>query len=323
MFHLCKAFLFLWGVRGIITTVTRLISLSETAALNSCYIPSKMKIVVFLVFMLDVSLSESLVSVRTEMHGLFRLTLQYHVAYNNHVKTCCKFSTYGCSELMDSTGAVLDRLRSRTNFYKYNGGFVFTISNAKLEDAGVYRCSILDYPQHFVDFKVEIQEVNRVVPPPPIKSTLTPSTGTSKHVLFKNLNNRSSVSVGLSVPMAAALGTILLIILLTVSTAAIVLIRRRVKATNNTGAATCDSPHHKVDASSKSGQPFCDSLSTGVEEELNSVIYTMVDFKPHKEEVLYANLRTHRPRAQDPDPAFPTQHPGSVEYSMLAMGHST
>ncbi|XP_062315930.1 uncharacterized protein LOC134019253 isoform X2 [Osmerus eperlanus] len=279
-----------------------------------------MKIVFFLVFMLDVSLSErvSAVSVR---HGQFWLTLQYHADYNNHVKTCCKLYTHGCSERMDSTGVVPDRLRSRTKIFRYNGGVKFMISNAKLEDAGVYRCSILGYPRHFVDFDVEIQEVNRVVPLPPIKSTLTPSTGTSEHVLFKNLNNRPSVSVGLSAPMTAALGTILLIILLTISTAAIVLIRRRVKATNNTGAATCDSPHHKVHASSKSGLPFCDSLSTGVEEELNSVIYTTVDFKPHKEEVLYANLRTHSPRAKDQDPALPTEHQDSVEYSTLPSTH--
>ena len=106
---------------------------------------------------LDVSISERLVSVRTKIQGHFWLTLQYDVAYNNHVKTCCKLSTNGWSKLMDSTGVVLDRLRSRTNIYRYNGGVRFTIFNAKLEDAGVYRCSVLYYPQHSVDFDVEIQ----------------------------------------------------------------------------------------------------------------------------------------------------------------------
>ncbi|XP_060929925.1 uncharacterized protein znf335 [Limanda limanda] len=75
------------------------------------------------------------------------LRLKFPSVYNSDIKSCCKLENKRiCFPLLDSTGYTYELLRGRVTKTEGDGWIEFKILNVTLEDAGYYRCSLLEKP---------------------------------------------------------------------------------------------------------------------------------------------------------------------------------
>lgn len=73
------------------------------------------------------------------------------------MKSCCKFTSYGCIIFVTSNGYVHNAYEGRIETYKYSGTFDVRIWNVHAKDAGTYRCEIHGTQKYiYQDFQVVI-----------------------------------------------------------------------------------------------------------------------------------------------------------------------
>lgn len=92
-----------------------------------------------------------------EFSGEMLLRFVFHPNYNYYMKSCCKFTSYGCIIFVTSNGYVHYAYEGRIETYKYSGTFDVRIWNVHAKDTGTYRCEIHGTQKHiYQDFQVVI-----------------------------------------------------------------------------------------------------------------------------------------------------------------------
>lgn len=86
------------------------------------------------------------------------LRFVFNPNYNYYEKSCCKFTSYGCSIFVTSNGYVHNAYKGRIETYKYSGAFDVRIWNMHAKDAGTYRCEIHGTQKKYIyqDFQVVV-----------------------------------------------------------------------------------------------------------------------------------------------------------------------
>ncbi|KAF7668807.1 hypothetical protein LDENG_00287040 [Lucifuga dentata] len=229
--------------------------------------------------------------------------------YNNYGKSCCKLYPGGCYKLLDSAGYTCDFLKGRVTKIEHDGWIEFKILNAQSTDGGFYRCSVLGTQNHiYSDYYVEVSEATgQSIHPLLTTTSKAPSTsetpsGSTGPILAKDHSGIPAIPWNFSLPLAAIVSiTITIFITLLISVVCCSVVKAKHKHSNKYGETLHDSSKQEV-------------------PEMNGIVYTTVDFKPHQKPTeLYANMGMHRARAGAPNSTCSTEQAGMVEYSTLAI----
>ncbi|KAJ8393540.1 hypothetical protein AAFF_G00060130 [Aldrovandia affinis] len=275
-------------------------------------------VIFILLLFLDCRLSSGQGGV--DVSGVFSLQFRFDPYYNMYTKSCCKFERAECWGVVNNRGYATDLYKGRISATQYSGLMVVEIWNLQKEDAGIYRCAVLDTPNHvYTDFIVKISDsVHQNPPLPPPKPTRKPTTSkpispltavTPSATPVEILNEYHDTDISrikgdMWITLAAVLGVSMFILITSVITI-VVCLRKRKKS--KSGSASCD----------RSGSVHTASIS----HDQNSIVYTTVDFKPRQEPTeLYANLKVHSsPPKKSPEPSGHLESGDTVEYSTLSV----
>lgn len=83
------------------------------------------------------------------------LRFTFHSFYNSYRKSCCKLYP-SCDNLLDSAGFIAESLKGRVTFAEGDGWIEFNISHVRSEDAGYYRCMVVEFQDTFTDYNVKL-----------------------------------------------------------------------------------------------------------------------------------------------------------------------
>ncbi|KAL7884967.1 hypothetical protein AOLI_G00077370 [Acnodon oligacanthus] len=243
-----------------------------------------------------------------EVSGEVTLRFVFDPYFNNHVKSCCKFALFRCLLIVGNNGYADAAYKERIETHEYSGALDVRIRNLQASDAGIYRCEI-HRTQNYIfykDFQVDVVDRNPRLDPVLLLPKSTLSTVTSLHQISEKHQEPPSL-ISNSWGLKHTLGTVfgIVIIILTVTITLGVAYRKKKAKDPEYGTSSFSS-----DKCGRSLSRAPDIIPP--QEELNSIIYTTVHFKPHEEtSQLYANLCLH-----SSDRALKSQE--SVEYSTIA-----
>ncbi|XP_056131245.1 uncharacterized protein LOC130108363 [Lampris incognitus] len=266
-----------------------------------------MKFLLVLLLLFGVPRSDGQQKQKIEAFGHIVLKLVFPSYYNGYNKCCCKLYPRDCYQLFNSMGYTHDFLKDRVSKTEHDGWIEFKIWNVQPMDSGYYRCFVSgSLNSIYTDYRIEISEVSRqnTRPISPTIATIKPFA-TSREVSDTagpgQAEDHSSHSfpwhLGLPLAVAAAI---------TVAVGSLLMV------------VCC-----RVKAKKKCGEIVRDSLKHNAPAEMNSVVYTTVDFKPHQRATeLYANLPLLSPGATGPDSTWSKEPGETVEYSTLAISRS-
>ncbi|XDV49055.1 hypothetical protein PO909_018379 [Leuciscus waleckii] len=236
--------------------------------------------------------------------GQIVLKYSFDRNYNSVEKTCCKFDQSECFPFVSNRGYVAPLYRGRIFINNYNGGFEVKITDLSVMDAGIYICGFRGYPGIYERVEVtvsglkDLSGVNTapLSPSSTIKPAVWMSSPPSTVIASENDAEKLSSDSWRTTYTLAAVLSVLVFAVISVTLLVYHLKTRKKKSTEIIGT--------------------CGSANTTMEQ--NSVIYSMVDFKPHQDpSELYANLQIHSPGDTDPSSRCSFTTEGSVEYATI------
>lgn len=195
--------------------------------------------------------------------------------YNSNEKACCKFDQLKCLDFVTNREQVAAKYRGRIFSTNYNGQFEVIIIDLSVMDAGVYGCGFRGYPDTYEYVEVAASDLRAVttaplLPKSSIKPAAWPFSSPSTPIVSENdTEKHSSDSWRTSYTLAAVL-TVLMFAVVSMTLLVYRLKTRKKKSTDK--------------------REICGSPNASLEQD--SIIYSMVVFKPHQDPCeLYANLQ--------------------------------
>ncbi|XP_077079495.1 uncharacterized protein LOC143732370 isoform X2 [Siphateles boraxobius] len=234
--------------------------------------------------------------------GQIILKYSLYPNYNSLVKMCCKFHQSECFPFVNNKGQVSSLYRGRILINNYNGEFEVIFTDPSVMDAGMYGCGFSGYPDTFESVEVtvsglkDLSGVNTapLLPKSSIKPAVWPSSP-STPIVSENDAGKLSDSWRTPYTLAVVLSVLVFAVI------SVTMIVYRLKTSKNKSTEISGT---------------CGSANTTMEQD--SVIYSMVDFKPYQNpSELYANLQIRSPGDADPSSSWTFTTEGSVEYSTI------
>ncbi|XP_036434277.1 uncharacterized protein LOC118813181 [Colossoma macropomum] len=267
-----------------------------------------MKLFFFFVFFFKNGINLMKAQLTAEVSGEVNIHFMFDPYFNYFKKSCCKFTQFRCLFIVDNNGYADAAYRGRIKTHEYSGALDVRIRNLQASDAGIYRCKIHGIQNYIIykDFQVDIVDRKPRLDPVLLFPKSTISTVTSlNQISGKHQEPPSLISDSWS--LKHTLGTVFGIVIILIITVILGVAYHKKKAKDL-----------EYGTSSFSSDKCGRSLSSAPDiipppQELNSIIYTTVDFKPHEEtSQLYANLCLHNSKS-----ALKSQE--NVEYSTIAV----
>ncbi|XP_023651719.1 uncharacterized protein [Paramormyrops kingsleyae] len=206
--------------------------------------------------------------------GQLLFQLIFHPFYNNYEKSCCKLNHQQCQMVVNNRGYVDTSYKGRVSTLEFNGGFEIRIWNLYPLDTGIYRCMVHGTSAYiYQDFSVEVSGTQQS----PSESTTThrTSSDTSMTIIQHQASTSSRSLKSMWITLTIVMTVLMLLVILITSMA-------YHRANNERGTEACDNRPH--------------ILQESTIEDLNTIVYTTVDFKPPEDHsVIYVNSQIPPP----------------------------
>ncbi|XP_067269903.1 uncharacterized protein [Pseudorasbora parva] len=235
------------------------------------------------------------------LSGQIILKYNFNPFYNSLEVACCRFDQSEWFIFVNNRGQVASLYRGRIFINNYYGEFEVIITDLSVMDAGKYSCGVRWLLDTYEVVEVTVSDLKDLhgvntaplSPKTSIKPTVWPSSYLATPITSEKDTKKLSEGWKPSYTLAAVLSVLLLAVIS-------MTLAYRLKT-------------RKKQSREKSGN--CGSNST---MEQNSIIYCMVDFKPHQDpSELYANLPVRRPGDSDASSNCTVTTEEHVEYSTI------
>ncbi|KAI4902285.1 hypothetical protein NFI96_034710 [Prochilodus magdalenae] len=273
---------------------------------------------------------------KADVSGEVSVSFMFNSYFNDYKKSCCKFTSLGCILIVDNMGYAHEAYKGRIELKEYNGALAVKIGNLIAGDAGIYRCEIHGIPNYFLykDFQIEVADRSPRLDPVYLFPKSTISSVTSLHHIAvkqqepprtdtlssRSLDTNSTLApvrslISNSWSLKQTLGTVFGIGIIVLVVAIILGVAYHKKKARDPVFSTSPFSLDKCGRTLSSAPDIIPQPP----QELNSIIYTTVDFKPYEDTAqLYANLGFYNTGVVGPDSDSPLRSQESVEYSTIA-----
>ncbi|XP_053280482.1 uncharacterized protein LOC128442192 isoform X2 [Pleuronectes platessa] len=192
------------------------------------------------------------------------LRFEFPSVYNSSMKSCCRLFVRFCYPLLDSTGYTYELLRGRVTQTEGDGWIEFKISNVTLQDAGYYRCSVLETP-YIVYINTFLEVTESSIPhsasqPPPTTTIKTLSTSTSIRpestgpVLSQGSAHSSSMPWSFGLPLLVVVSiTVMIVITLVMGVVVCCRLKAKPEQPDKCGETLCKSQKQDTTVGAKQG----------------------------------------------------------------------